>query len=87
MRTRVLEVDNARETIKNGVIRASAAATRRQGRYLLRIAHFPVWDPVSYWVSAFSLSVFPISPEPEINLPLGTDLRLELTQPLLVSDL
>jgi hypothetical protein len=86
MRTRVLEVDNARETIKNGVIRGIRSSDAAQGRYLLRIAHFPVWDPVSYWVSAFSLSVFPISPEPEISLPLGTDLRLELTQPLLVSD-
>jgi hypothetical protein len=84
MRTRVMGVDNARETIKNGVIHGIRSSDALQGQVFFRLAHFPVWDPVSYWVSAFSQSVFPIAPEPEINLPPGTDLSLELTEPLLV---
>ena len=86
MRTRVLEVDNAREKIRDGVIQGVREADAIQGRVLFRWLHFPVWDPTSLWLSAFSQSVFPISPEPEIYLPPGTDLSLELTEPLIVDE-
>jgi hypothetical protein len=85
MHTRVLDVDNAREKVKDGVIHGIRSSDALQGRVLLRVTHFPVWDPTSYWISAFSNSVFPIAPEPEIYLPPGTDLSLELTEPLLIA--
>src|SRR5262249_44276276 len=52
----------------------------------LRLLQLPTWDPEAIWVLPLRRAVFPYTPEPEIYLPRGTDLRLELTAALPVAD-
>jgi hypothetical protein len=81
MNTRVIDVDNAREKVKNGVIRGIRSTDTSQNRFMFPLAHLIAWTPFSYWIPVAS-GAFPIVPEPEIYFPAGTDLRLELTAPL-----
>jgi hypothetical protein len=85
MHARVLNVDNARESVKNGVIHGIRSTATPQNRFIFPLAHLLVWTPYSYWIPAASAAMFPISSEPEIYFPVGTDLRLELTAPLPVA--
>jgi hypothetical protein len=81
MKARVLHVDNAREDVKDGVIRGIRSTATSQNRFMFPVAHVIAWTPYSYWIPIAS-GAFPIIPEPEIYFPAGTDLRLELAAPL-----
>jgi len=77
--SRVVEIDNARETVKNGVIHGVNATDTPQGRITNRLRHLPTWNPYSDLALVAYRAAFPVFPEPEIYLPRGTDLKLELT--------
>jgi LssY C-terminus len=79
---RVVEVDNARESVKKGVIHGIRATDTPQGRINSRLKHLPTWNPYSDAVLITFKATFPIFPEPEIYYGPGTELRLELTSAL-----
>ena len=86
--TRVDEVANGREDVKKGVIKGVGGRATPQSIMTTRLLHLPFWSAESYWIFLLRRAVFPYSPEPEIYLPAGTDLRLRLMAPLeLPSDL
>ena len=83
--SQVVEVDNARESVRKGTIRGILATYTPQGRITDGLGHLPSLNPYS----APSLIVYrllTVLPEPEIYLPPGTDLRLRLNVPLYVGD-
>jgi len=82
----VLEISNARETVHKGVIFGIRSTDSPEGRITSRLRHLPTWYPYSDWFLLGYRLAFPIAPEPEIYLPPGADLRLQLTQPLPVPD-
>ncbi len=82
MNARVMEVENARESVKKGVIHGIRATDTPQGRISSRLKHLPAWNPYSdKFLIAFKVA-FPIFPEPEIYYLPGTELKLELVSPL-----
>ncbi len=83
-KSRVIEVENSRETVKNGVILGIRSTDTPQGTINSRLKHLPTWNP---YTDAFLIAykaTFPIFPEPEIWYGPGTDLQLALTEPLTV---
>jgi LssY C-terminus len=78
IKTRVLEVENARESVKKGVIHGIRATDTPQGRINSRLKHLPTWNPYSDAVLIIFKAGFPIFPEPEIYYEPGTELKLEL---------
>jgi LssY C-terminus len=77
--SRLVEIDNARERVKDGTIHGVNATDTPQGRITNRLKHLPTWNPYSDLALVAYRSVFPFFPEPEIYLPRGSDLKLELT--------
>jgi len=77
--TRLLEIDNAREKVKDGIIRGVNATNTPQGRITNRLRHLPTWNPYSDLTLLAYRTAFPMFPEPEIYLPRGSDVKLELT--------
>jgi hypothetical protein len=75
---RLLEIDNAREKVKNGTIHGVNATDTPQGRITSRLRHLPTWNPYSDLTLLVYRTAFPMFPEPEIYLPRGSDLKLEL---------
>jgi len=84
MSSRVMEIDNARETVKNGVIHGVNATDTPQGRITSRLKHLPTWNPYSDLTLLAYRAAFPVFPEPEIYLPRGTDVKFGLTTELRV---
>jgi LssY C-terminus len=84
IQTTLMEVDNARELVKKGVVLGIRSTDTLQGIMTTRVIHLPAWNPYSYWTLAIRRLLFPSFPEPEIYLPPGTDLRLRLAAPLQV---
>src|SRR5271157_2305469 len=82
MTARVEEVENAREQVKNGVIRGVMSSDTFQGRINSRLIHLPTWNPYSDLGLIVYKATFPIFPEPEIYYPSGTDMRLKTTAPI-----
>jgi LssY C-terminus len=82
---RVVEVENARESVKKGVIHGIRATDTPQGRINSRLKHLPTWNPYSDAVLITFKAAFPIFPEPEIYYGPGTELKLELASALLRS--
>jgi hypothetical protein len=76
--TRLLEIDNAREKVKDGIIHGVNATDTPQGRITSRLRHLPTWNPYSDLTLLAYRTAFPMFPEPEIYLPRGSDLKLEL---------
>ncbi len=78
IRGEVIEIDNAREDVKNGVIRGIRSTETPQGEISSRLKYLPSLrlypDP---FLLGFKL-LFPVFPEPEIYLPPGTDLLVRL---------
>jgi len=77
---RVKLIDNARENVKKGVIKGIRSSDTPQGRITSRIKDLP---SIHLYPDPFLLGykmLFPIFPEPEINLQPGTDIEVELTQ-------
>ena len=85
---RVKLVDNARETVRNGVIRGIRSTDTPQGMISSRLKYLP---SVHLYPDPYLLGykmLFPIFPDPEIHLLPGTDVQVELAQPaILPSDL
>ncbi|MEG9434955.1 LssY C-terminal domain-containing protein [Edaphobacter sp. HDX4] len=73
------EVENARESVRNGVIQGIRSSDTFQGSISSRLIHLPTWNPYSDPVLIAFKAVFPIFPEPEIYYRAGTDIRLETT--------
>jgi len=85
---RVKIVDNARETVRNGVIHGIRSTDTPQGMISSRLKYLPSLHlyPDPYLLGYKML--FPIFPDPEIHLQPGTDVQVELTQAaILPSDL
>jgi len=82
---RVVEIDNARESVHNGVIHGIRATNTPQGRITSRLIHLPTFNPYTDWGLITYRAIFTRLPEPEIYLPPGTDLRLVLAAPLNVA--
>jgi LssY-like putative type I secretion system component LssY len=80
--TRIEEVANGRETVKRGVIQGIGGQATPQEVMSTRLLHLPFWNSEAYWIFLLRRGAFPFSPEPEIYLPAGTDLRLRLMAPL-----
>jgi len=80
--TQIEEVANGREHVKAGVIEGVTAKDTPQRLMSTRLLHLPQWDPEEYWIFMLRRTMFPYSPEPEIFLPAGTDLRLKLKSAL-----
>jgi LssY C-terminus len=82
---KVVEIDNAREVAHNGVILGIRSTNTPQGRITSGLIHLPTYNPYGdlTLIVYRSLSVLP---EPEIYLPPGTDLRLQLTDHMFVAD-
>ena len=77
--SRVLEIDNAREKVKDGTIHGVNATDTPQGRITNRLRHLPTWNPYGDLTLVAYRTAFPMFPEPEIYLPRGTDLKIEAT--------
>jgi hypothetical protein len=77
---RVRLVDNARESVKNGIIQGIRSTDTPEGRISSRLKYLPSLhlypDPFLLGYKLF----FPVFPEPEIDLKPGSDLEVELTQ-------
>ena len=77
---RVKLVDNARESVKNGVIQGIRSTDTPEGRISSRLKYLPSLhlypDPFLLGYKLF----FPVFPEPEIDLKPGSDIEVELTQ-------
>ena len=77
---RVKVIDNARETVRNGVIHGIRSTDTPQGMISSRLKYLPSFrlypDP---YLLGYKM-VFPIFPEPEINLGAGTDIEVELME-------
>ncbi len=80
MSATVMEVENAREQVSNGVIQGVRSSDSPQGRINSRLRHLPTWNPYSDVGLIVFKATFPIFPEPEIYFPSGTDLRIKLTE-------
>jgi LssY C-terminus len=81
----VVEIDNARETLRHGVIHGIRATNSPQGRLTSGLIHLPTLNPYAA-IGLVAYRAFTVLPEPEIYLPPGSDLRLSLDQPLFVGD-
>jgi hypothetical protein len=81
----VVEVDNAREAVRQGVIRGIRATNTPQGRITSGLIHLPRFNPYTD-AGLIIYRAVTVLPEPEIYLPPGTDLRLRLNLPLYVGD-
>jgi LssY-like putative type I secretion system component LssY len=79
MQSQVMNVDNARENVRKGVIQGVLGTQTPQGRITSRLKYLPTINPYSDWFLLAFRATFPIFPEPEIYFPAGTDMRLELT--------
>jgi LssY C-terminus len=81
----VVEIDNAREVARKGVIHGIRSTNTPQGRITSGLIHLPTFNPYGdlTLIVYRSLSILP---EPEIYLPPGTDLRLQLSVPLNVAN-
>ncbi len=82
LKARVIEVANGRERVHKGVMYGIRSTDNMQDRLTTRLMHLPTWNPSSLWVVLAYRAAIPISPEPEVYFPPGTDLRLELAAPL-----
>ncbi len=80
MDARVDEVENARETVHDGVIHGIRSSNTFQGSIDSRLIHLPTWNPYSDPILITYKAVFPIFPEPEIFYPAGTDMRVKTTK-------
>jgi len=82
IRARVLGVDNAREKVRNGVIQGIRSNNTPLDHLTSRLQYISMWDPELFWVLPAYRAVLPVSPEPELYFPRGTDWLLELITPL-----
>jgi len=77
---RVEEVENARESVRNGVIQGIRSSNTFQGSISSSLLHLPTWNLYSDPILMVFKAAFPIFPEPEIHYPAGTDIRAKTTK-------
>lgn len=83
VQTRLVSIDNARETVDPTGKIVGIRATAPMGYRAAGIArNLFCWDPLLQLVLAGSTATVLNFPEAEIHFPAGTELRVELTQPL-----
>jgi hypothetical protein len=82
VRALVLQVDNARERVKKGVIRGIRSTNAPQDHLSAHVNYLMTRDPDTMWILPVYRALFPVLPEPELYFPSGTDLLLELSAPL-----
>lgn len=87
IRARLLDVDNAREHVRNGIIGGIRSINSPQDHLSSRVGYLLTWHPDTILILPAYHAVFPVLPEPELYFPSGTDLVLRLTTPLKVADL
>jgi hypothetical protein len=80
--TQVLAVDNAREKVKNGVIRGNRSTKTLHGYVGNSLNYVMMWHPESFWILPVARATFSILPEPELYYPAGTDLLMQLSAPM-----
>ena len=86
VRARVLEVENAREKVKDGVIHGIRGTNAPEDRLSSRLEYLAMKYPEhSIWMLSAYRAIFPNLPEPEIYFPRGTDLRAEFTAPFAIT--
>ena len=83
--SQVVEIDNARETVRRGVVHGIRPTNTPQGRITSGLIHLPTINPYGD-LGLIIYRAFTVLPEPEIYLPPGTDLRVQLNVPLYVGD-
>jgi len=82
LRARVVEVENAREKVKQGVIHGIRGTNSPQDRLSTRIEYLAMRYPDdSLWILPTYRALVPFFPEPEIYFPRGTDFVLESSSP------
>jgi hypothetical protein len=74
----VAEIDNARETLTNGVVHGIRSTNTPQGTITSRLKYLPTLNPYPDIGLLVFKATFPIFPEPEIYFPAGTDIRIKL---------
>ena len=79
---RVLQVDNARERVTNGVIHGVRSFNSPQDHLSSRVGYLVTWHPDTMFILPAYHAMLPVLPEPELYFPSGTDLLLELSTPL-----
>jgi hypothetical protein len=82
---RVVNVDNAREKLKDGVIHGIRSNNSPQDHLTSVLEYGAMWSPTFFWVLPSYKTALPFSPEPEIRFPAGTDLLIETVSPVVVS--
>jgi len=85
IRAQVLAVDNAREKVKDGVIRGNRSTKTLHGYLGNTLNYVMMWHPESFWILPAARATFSILPEPELYYPSGTDLLLQLSAPMPVT--
>jgi len=83
--SQVVEIDNARETVRHGVIQGVRPTNTPQGRITSGLIHLPTINPYGD-LGLIVYRAVTVLPEPEIYLPPGVDLRVQLNVPLYVGD-
>ncbi len=83
----VVQVDNAREHVIDGVIHGIRSTNTPQDHISSRVGYLATWDPHTMWILPAYRAVFPVFPEPELYFPAGTDLLLELAMRVPVAGL
>lgn len=87
MRARLVDVDNAREHVRNGIIHGIRSINSPQDHLSSRVGYLLTWHPDTILILPAYHAAFPVLPEPELYFPAGTDLLLKLATPLDVADL
>lgn len=80
--TQVLAVDNAREKVKDGVIRGNRSTKTLHGFVGNTFGYVMMWHPETFWVVPAARATFATLPEPELYYPAGTDLVLQFSAPM-----
>ena len=74
----IADVDNARETVSNGVVHGIRSTNTPQGTITSRLKYLPALNPYPDLGLLVFKATFPIFPEPEIYFPTGTDIQVKL---------
>jgi LssY-like putative type I secretion system component LssY len=82
IQTQVLAVDNAREKVKDGVIRGNRSTKTLHGFVGNTFGYVMMWHPETFWVVPAARATFAVLPEPELYYPAGTDLVLQFSAPM-----
>lgn len=71
MRAQLLQVDNARERVRDGVIRGLRSTDAPQDHLSGKVTYLATFDPDTIWILPVYRALFPVLPEPELYFPAG----------------